>query len=120
MDSRQHDQNAEDRFQERRAERAAQLDKAAKGIVDFTDMLRRDARRAILHPNDGQGLERILGVSDLLEVNFLDIGRRAGRVVAEPVYSIDQNGVAGKRQSLAKISGDGPAKEVVSSTLWGP
>ena len=81
MDSRQHDQNAEDRFQERRAERAAQLDKAAKGIVDFTDMLRRDARRAILHPNDGQGLERILGVSDLLEVNFLDIGRRAGRAV---------------------------------------
>ncbi|MCB8936090.1 MAG: DNA/RNA non-specific endonuclease [Anaerolineae bacterium] len=81
MDSQQHDQNAEDRFQARRAQRAAQLDKAAKGIVDFTDMIRRDARRAMLHPNDGLGLERILGVSDLLEVNFLDIGRRAGRAV---------------------------------------
>ncbi len=81
MDSQHHDQNAEDRFRERRDERAAQLDKAAKGIVDFSDMIRRDTRRDMLHPNDGLGLERILGTSDLLEINFLDIGRRAGRAV---------------------------------------
>jgi endonuclease G len=81
MDRQQHDQNAEDRFRERSAERAAQLDKAAKGIVDFSEMIRRDARRDMLHPNDGLGLERILGNSDLVEINFLDIGRRAGRAV---------------------------------------
>jgi len=81
MDSQHHDQNAEDRFRGRRDERAAQLDKAAKGIVDFSDMIRRDTRRDMLHPNDGLGLERILGTSDLLEINFLDIGRRAGRAV---------------------------------------
>ncbi len=81
MDSQQHDQNAEDRYRERSAERAAQQDNAAKGIVDFGEMTRRDARRDALHPNDGLGLERILGNSDLLEINFLDIGRRAGRAV---------------------------------------
>lgn len=81
MERQQHDQNAEDRFRQRSADRAAQLDKAAKGIVDFSEMIRRDARRDMLHPNDGLGLERILGTSDLLEINFLDIGRRAGRAV---------------------------------------
>lgn len=81
MDSSQHDQNAEDRFRARRDERAAQLDNVAKGIVDFTEMVRRDARRDMIHPNDGLGLERILGTSDLVEINFLDIGRRAGRAV---------------------------------------
>lgn len=81
MDSQQHDQDAEDRFRQRTAERDARLDDAAKGIVDFTEMIRRDARRDMLHPDDGLGLERILGESDLLEINFLDIGRRAGRCV---------------------------------------
>ena len=81
MDRQQHDNSAEDRFHERSAAREAQFDKAAKGIVDFDELVRREARRDMLHPNDGQGLERILGTSDLLEVNFLDIGRRAGRAV---------------------------------------
>jgi endonuclease G len=81
MDRHQHDHDAEDRFRKRSADRAAQLDKVAKGIVDFNEMIRRDARRDMLHPNDGSGLERILGTSDLLEINFLDIGRRAGRAV---------------------------------------
>ncbi len=81
MDSRQHDQAAEDRFRQRTAERDARRDASAKGIVDFTEMIRRDARRDMIHPNDGLGLERILGRSDLLEINFLDIGRRAGRCV---------------------------------------
>lgn len=81
MNSQQHDQDAEDRFRQRRNERQAQLDDSAKGIVDFTEMMRRDARRAMLNPNDGLGLERILGQSDLVEINFLDIGRRAGRCV---------------------------------------
>ena len=81
MDIHAHDQAAEDRFRQRRDARAAQLDNAAKGIIDFSEMVRRDTRRDMLHPNDGLGLERILGTSDLLEINFLDIGRRTGRAV---------------------------------------
>ena len=81
MDNEQLDQDAESRFRERQPERQAKLNDAAKGVIDFTEMLRRDSRRKMLHPNDGQGLERILGSSDLLEVNFLDIGRRSGRTV---------------------------------------
>ena len=81
MDSQHHDQNAETRYQQRRDERNAHLDNSAKGIIDFDEMIRRDRRRDMLHPNDGLGLERILGASDLVEINFLDIGRRAGRAV---------------------------------------
>ena len=81
MDNTQHDQDAEARYHRRAPERAARLDDAAKGIIDFSEMARLDTRRDMIHPNDGLGLERILGTSDLLEVNFLDIGRRAGRAV---------------------------------------
>jgi endonuclease G len=81
MDRQQHDQDAEDRFRRRRDERQARLDDSAKGIIDFTEMVRRDNRLQTIHPNDGLALERILGASDLLEINFLDIGRRAGRTV---------------------------------------
>ncbi len=42
MDLQQHDQNAEDRFRQRSAQRAAQLDKVAKGIIDFNEIIRRD------------------------------------------------------------------------------
>ena len=81
MDTTQHDQAAEQRFQQRREARQAQQDDSAKGIIDFHEMARRDTRRRLLHPSDGLGLERILGTSDLVEINFLDIGRRAGRCV---------------------------------------
>ncbi len=81
MDSTQHDQDAEARYHRRAPERAARRDDAAKGIIDFSELARLDTRRDMIHPNDGLGLERILGTSDLLEVNFLDIGRRAGRAV---------------------------------------
>jgi len=81
MDTTQHDQAAEQRYQQRREARRAQQDDSAKGIIDFDEMARRDTRRRLLHPNDGLGLERILGTSDLVEINFLDIGRRAGRCV---------------------------------------
>src|SRR5690606_23428971 len=57
---------------------------------------RRDARRDMIHPNDGLALERILGSSDLLEVNFLDIGRRAGRAVGR----IQGRGAAGRVREL--------------------
>ncbi len=81
MDIQQRDRDAEDRYNRRREARAARLEDAAKEIIDFDEMARQGARRDMIHPNDGLALERILGTSDLLEVNFLDIGRRAGRAV---------------------------------------
>jgi len=81
MTSDQHDQDAAARFAARRPRREAQLNNAAKGIIDFAEMVKIDARRDMIHPNDGLGLERVLGTSDLLEINFLDLGRRAGRAV---------------------------------------
>lgn len=81
MNQEQQDQDAEARYQLRTQDRDAQRDGGLEGIVDFAELARRDNRRRMLHPNDGLGLERILGESDLLEINFLDIGRRAGRAV---------------------------------------
>ncbi len=92
MDTRQ-DQLAEDRYQQRREAREARLDDFAKGIIDYDEIIRRDARRDTLHPDDSLGLERILGASDLLEINFLDIGRRAARAVGR-VQVRDANGRA--------------------------
>ncbi|MBP6787802.1 MAG: DNA/RNA non-specific endonuclease [Candidatus Promineofilum sp.] len=81
MTNDQHDQAAAARFAARRDARQARHDNAAKGIIDFAEMARLDARRDMIHPEDGLGLERILGTSDLVEINFLDLGRRAGRAV---------------------------------------
>ncbi len=81
MNHDQHDQDAAARFNARRDERQARLANAGKGIINFAEMARLDARRDMIHPDDGLGLERILGTSDLLEINFLDLGRRAGRAV---------------------------------------
>ncbi len=81
MTREQQDQDAAARFDARRPARQAREEGAAKGIVDFDEMLKLDARREQLHPADGLGLERILGASDLVEINFLDLGRRAARAV---------------------------------------
>ncbi len=81
MNRDQQDQGADARFDARRAARQAHADKSAKGIIDFDEMADLVARRDMIHPSDGLGLERILGTSDLLEINFLDLGRRAARAV---------------------------------------
>jgi len=81
MNRDQHDQDAAARYAARTAAREAHRDKSAKGIIDFAEMAKLDTRRNLIHPDDGLGLERVLGTSDLLEINFLDIGRRAARPV---------------------------------------
>ena len=81
MNSDQHDQDAAARFAARRDERQAHQSDSAKGIISFAEMTKLDARRDMIHPDDGLALERILGTSDLLEINFLDLGRRAARTV---------------------------------------
>ena len=47
MDTTQHDQAAEQRYQQRREARQAQQDDSAKGIIDFHEMARRDTRRRL-------------------------------------------------------------------------
>lgn len=81
MSVEQHDQAAAARFAARRPQREAQLNQAGKGTLDLAEMERFDNRLEMLHPDDGSALERILGTSDLLEINFLEIGRRAARAV---------------------------------------
>ena len=81
MNRNQHDQDAEARFAARQAQRDTAAAGGLEGISDFDALAAVEARRDLLHPNDGLGLERILGTSDLLEINFLDIGRRSGRPV---------------------------------------
>jgi endonuclease G, mitochondrial len=81
MNQEEQDRAAEARFNQRQAEREEILDGLAKGIVDFSEMVRRDTRRRMIHPDDGLALERIIGTSDLLEINFMDIGRRAAKAI---------------------------------------
>lgn len=88
MNQEQHDQAAAARYEHRLIERASGLE----GIIDFDEMARRETRREMLHPDDGLGLERILGTSDLVEINFLDIGRRA----AKPIGRIQVRDLSGR------------------------
>jgi endonuclease G, mitochondrial len=81
MNQEEQDRAAEARFNQRQTEREENLEGLGKGIIDFSEMVRRDTRRQLIHPEDGLGLERIIGTSDLLEINFMDIGRRAARAI---------------------------------------
>jgi endonuclease G, mitochondrial len=81
MNQEEQDRAAEARFNHRQAEREENLEGLAKGIIEFSELVRRDTRRKLLHPDDGLALERIIGTSDLLEINFMDIGRRAARAI---------------------------------------
>ena len=50
-------------------------------IEDAEDKDRISCRLKLIHPNDGLALERIIGISDLLDVNYLDLGRLASQSV---------------------------------------
>lgn len=76
MNQDEHDQAAEARFLQAQAER-----ESGKGIIEFEEMERVQARMDMVNPNDGLAIERIIGASDLLEVNFFDLGRRAARPI---------------------------------------
>lgn len=91
MNRDQLDLDAEARFAARQAAREAGPG-GLEGIIDFDALATIDARRDMLHPDDGLGLERILGTSDLVEINFLDIGRRSGR----PVGRVQVRDMAGR------------------------
>ena len=70
------------RFWEASQERQEKLDMLSFGtIFDVEDKKRLEAREALINPNDGQALERILGKSDLVGINYLEIGLAAAHAV---------------------------------------
>jgi endonuclease G len=70
------------RFWEAEQEREHKLSMLSYAtIFDVEDKERLEAREALINPNDGQALERILGKSDLVGVNYLEIGLAAARAV---------------------------------------
>ncbi|MEZ4519862.1 MAG: DNA/RNA non-specific endonuclease [Chloroflexota bacterium] len=81
MSSERQDQVAADRFEQRQRARAERAARHAKGKLDLQELASIEQRKALIHPNDGLGLERVLGTSDLLDVNFLAIGLRSARPV---------------------------------------
>ncbi len=50
-------------------------------VFDVEDTSRLETRKALLNPNDGLALERILGKSDLVGINYLEIGLITSRAV---------------------------------------
>jgi endonuclease G len=81
MSSERQDQAAADRFEDRQKARQERAIRHAKGKLDLQELAALEKRKALIHPNDGLGLERILGASDLLDINFLSIGLRSARPV---------------------------------------
>ena len=73
---------ASQRFLKAKQERDEKLSMLSYAtIYDVEDKERLDAREALINPNDGLALERILGKSDLVGINYLEIGLMAARAV---------------------------------------
>lgn len=77
---------ATQRYEMRQAEREEQSRKmkdlrqaGAPAVVDPIERV--ENRKELINPNDGLAWERILGKSDLIGINFLEIGLRAARAV---------------------------------------
>jgi endonuclease G len=67
--------------QAEREERLKELRRAAGAPAAIETQERLETRRELINPNDGVAWERILGKSDLMAINFLEIGLRAARAV---------------------------------------
>lgn len=74
---------ATQRYEMRQAEREERLKElrraGAPAAIETQERL--ETRRELINPNDGVAWERILGNSDLMAINFLEIGLRAARAV---------------------------------------
>jgi endonuclease G len=71
------------RFERRQAEREELLKelRRAGAPAAIETQERVENRRELINPNDGVAWERVLGNSDLMAINFLEIGLRAARAV---------------------------------------
>ena len=67
-----HDLEATRRFEIRELQREAHLRQVTqKGPLKADEGQRVENRRAVINPKDGVALERILGKSDLMAINYL-------------------------------------------------
>jgi endonuclease G, mitochondrial len=84
--------NATARFDARAVIRNAKLAKAAvDGVAAVEDPQRLRFRESLINPNDGLALERIIGHSDLMPINYLEVGLRVAAAVCR-VQVRDRNG----------------------------
>lgn len=75
---------ATQRYEMRQAEREERLKELRRAVGEpatIETQERLETRRELINPNDGVAWERILGKSDLMAINFLEIGLRAARAV---------------------------------------
>lgn len=73
---------AEDRFRAQKPVREqAKKEIREKGLRDTESPERINVRETFINPRDGIAFERIIGQSDLLPVNYLDLGTKASRSV---------------------------------------
>lgn len=75
---------ATQRYEMRQAEREEQLKelrRAAGAPTAVESDERVENRRGLINPNDGLAWERVLGKSDLMGINFLEVGLRAAHAV---------------------------------------
>jgi endonuclease G len=103
-----HDLEATKRFEIRELQRQAHLQQVAqKGPLKADERQRVENRRAVINPKDGVALERILGKSDLMAINYLEIGLRA----AGPVCRVQV------RDSYGRVLGYGTGFMVSPSLM---
>jgi endonuclease G len=77
-------EKAVDRYDKRKDERSSNLrminkDNKAPSAIENKERIR--TRRALINPNDQFALERIIGESDLVPINYLQIGLHASKSV---------------------------------------
>lgn len=77
-----YDEHAENRFQERLNHRQGTVESMMVRGAVTTDLRERVAlRKSLINPADGLAIERIIGDSDLVAVNFFDLGLKSARSV---------------------------------------
>jgi endonuclease G, mitochondrial len=76
------EEQAEQRFQERLYRRAGTAESVTARMAFETDLTERIAvRKSLINPADGLAYERIIGASDLMEINYLDLGLKSAKSV---------------------------------------
>ena len=77
-----YDIQAENRFSERRINREETQTKLKEiGTIKTDSPQRVQARKSLINKLDGVALERIIGCSDLLDINYLNLGIRASQSI---------------------------------------
>lgn len=95
LEARQHDA-ASRRFHSAPYARQGWLDRRERrAAFEQEPTPRKKVRRSLMSERDGLGLERVMGLSDLVEVNFLEIGQRVAKSVCRITIRMPNGAVYG-------------------------